>query len=296
MAKMVVAMVALQLVASFCYPIAKEGLAIIEPFTFAFYRFLLSSAFLLTLVKLKRYETKIERADWKKIILLGFLIIPLNQTLFLLGQSMTGAGHGAFIFSTTPVWIFVLAIIHLGEKGGVRRTIGFTVATLGVLTIMFSGAVEIGIDYLIGDLIILVSVGAWGYYTIIGKKLVSKYGALRLTAYALATGSVMYFPFGLYRAIIFDYSETTLVAWGSVVYMALGLSGFVYILWYWLLKYLDASRIAVYHNAQPVIATLIAWSVLGEEVGVSFLIGGAAVIGGVLITELPVKKKATANS
>jgi len=253
--------VALQAVASLCYPIAKYGLEFIEPFTFAFYRYLFSSVVLLAFVKFRKHKIPVERKDYKKIILLGFLIIPFNQTLFLVGQSMTAAGHGAFLFATTPVFIFVLALILL------------------------SGALEVSTEYLLGDIIILVSVTAWAYYTIIGKNLVRKYGALRMTAYALASGSALYFPFGLYMAAKFDYSQVTLAAWGSVLYMALGLSVFVYVVWYWLLKYMEASRIAVYHNIQPVIATIVAYIFLGETLTVPFIIGGLIVLAGVITSE-----------
>ncbi len=280
------AMLFLQVTASLCYPIAKYGLEQIEPFTFAFYRFLLASTVLLAITRFTSKKPKIERRDAWRIIGLGILIVPLNQTLFLVGQSMTGAGHGAFLFATTPVWIFVLALVHLKEKTTWRRTTGIIVALAGVMVIMLSGAFDVGTEYLWGDLIILISVMAWAYYTILGKKLVVKYGAIRVTAYSLAAGSALYMPFGFYQAYGFDYSQVTLGAWGSIAYMAIGLSVIVYVLWYWLLKQLDASRIAVYHNIQPVIASAVAYFFLGESPGLSFIVGGLVVIGGVILTEL----------
>ncbi|MBN1211680.1 MAG: EamA family transporter [candidate division Zixibacteria bacterium] len=278
--------IGLQTVASLCYPIAKYGLETIEPFTFAFYRYVISSTVLLAIVKFKKYKTPVARKDYFRVILIGFLIIPFNQTLFLVGQSMTAAGHGAFLFATTPVFIFILALIHLKEKLVWRRAIGITLALAGVMTIMSSGAIEVSTHYLLGDMIIIVSVTAWAYYTILGKDLVRKYGALRMTAYALSAGSALYFPFGLYMALKYDYSQATLGAWGSVLYMALGLSVFVYVLWYWLLKYMDASRVAVYHNIQPVIATVVAYVFLGEVLTVPFIIGGLIVLAGVITSEV----------
>jgi len=272
-------------VASFAYPVAKYGLATIEPFTFAFYRFVLASLALLTLTRLRKYPSAIEKKDYPRILLLGVLIIPLNQTLFLVGQSLTAAGHGAFLFATTPIFIFVLALIHLRERFRIRRFIGVTVALAGVVAIMLSGAAAVRSEYLWGDAIILVSVIAWAYYTVIGKPLVQKYGALRITAYALTSGSVLYFPFGLYRAFQFDYGGTTVAAWGAVAYMAIGLSLVVYVLWYWVLKYMEASRIAVFHNTQPVIATAVGYLWLGEQLSRTFVIGGLAVLVGLVIAE-----------
>jgi drug/metabolite transporter (DMT)-like permease len=284
--RLVLAIAVLQTVAGACYPIAKYGLSIIEPFTFAFYRFLISSVVLLVMAAFQRHERPIERQDWLRIVLLGILVIPLNQTLFLVGQAMTGAGHGAFLFSTTPIWVFLLAVIHLKEKATWRRGMGIIVAASGVVLIMWSGLARFGTEYLVGDLIIVVSVIAWGYYTILGKNLVRKYGALRTTAYALASGSVIYFPFGLYFALKYDYSQATPGAWGSVLYMALGLSVLVYVLWYWLIKHVEISRVAVYHNIQPIWAATVAYLFLHESLSPDFLIGGSLIVAGVLITEL----------
>jgi drug/metabolite transporter (DMT)-like permease len=180
----------------------------------------------------------------------------------------------------------VLAIIHLKERPHWRRTLGVVIATAGVLGILWSGLADVGTEYLLGDLIILVSVAAWGYYTVLGKPLVRKYGALRITAYALAFGSALYLPFGSYFAINYDYSQANIYAWGSVVYMSIGLSVIVYVMWYWLLKHLDASRIAVYHNVQPIIASAVAYFYLGEPLSTGFVIGGLVVVSGVIVTEL----------
>jgi len=274
-----------QTVAGICYPIAKYGLAIIEPFTFAFYRFLISSILLLLVVRYRRSGSPIDRRDWWRIILLGILVIPLNQTLFLLGQSMTGAGHGAFLFSTTPVWLFLLSVLHLREKATWRRLTGILMATGGVMVIMWSGHAKFGKEYLLGDMIIVISVIAWAYYSILGKDLVRKYGAFRVTAYALASGSAIYLPFGAFFALRYDYSQSTPGAWGSVLYMAIGLSVVVYVLWYWLIKHVEISRIAVYQNIQPILASAVAYLFLGESFSATFLVGGAIVLAGVIITE-----------
>lgn len=274
-----------QLSGALAFPISKYGLAFIEPFTFAFFRFMISSLVLFLLVQLQKHKNKIEKSDYLKIIGLGAIIIPFNQTLYLWGQSMTAAGHGALLFATTPIWIFVAAMIHLKERPSIRRAIGIVVAIAGVFIIMTTGAVTIGTEYLWGDFIILIAVLAWAYYTILGKKLVQKYGAIRITAYALVSGSAMYFPFGLYRATGFDYSGIPVGAWLSVLYMAVGTSVITYVLWYWVLKYMEASRIAVYHNMQPLIAAVVAFVWLDEPIGWAFVVGGLVCLLGVIVAE-----------
>ena len=282
----ITALVFHQLLGGLTFPIARAGLAVIEPFTFAFFRFVISALVLLAIVKAKNYRVPVAKEDYIKILGLGALIIPFNQVAYLFGQSLTTAGHGALLFATTPIWIFLGGIIHLKEKFVVRRAIGVVVGLTGVIVIMTSGALNLGDEFLLGDMIILLAVLAWAYYTILGKPLVKKYGAIRVTAYALSFGTALYFPFGIYRAAIFDYSNATLTGWLSVVYVALGVSVGAYILWYWVLKYMEASRVAVFHNLQPVLAATVAYIFLGEPIGWGFVIGGSVALAGVIITEV----------
>lgn len=274
-----------QICGAMAFPISKFGLAYIEPFTFAFYRFVLSTIILLLIVKFRKKGIPIEKKDYIKIAGIGFLIIPFNQAMYLWGQSLTAANHGSILFATAPIWTMIGASIHLNEKVSLKRAIGIIAAVGGVLYIMTTGALEFGTEYLFGDLIILIAVVAWVYYTIFGRDLVRKYGAFRVTAYAFLSGTLLYFPFGIYKTISFDYSTVPVGAWWSVIYMAVGMSVIAYVIWYWLLKYYDASRIAVYQNLQPLLATVVAFFWLGEPIGWAFVVGGLAVLGGVIIAE-----------
>lgn len=281
-----VALASQQLLSALAFPIAKFGLTQIEPYTFAFFRFIISATVLFTLVNLNRFPNPIEKKDYFKFLGLGLLIIPFNQTAYLVGQRMTSAGHGAILFATVPLWMFITGMIHLKEKFVWRRGIGVLLGMIGVLIILGGGAATFSTRYLWGDLIVLEAVLAWVYYSILGKPLVMKYGAFRVTAYSLAFGTLFYLPFGFYKALNFNYSGVSIGAWFSVLYYSLGISVTAYILWYWLLKHMEATRLAVFNNIQPVIASLVALLFFGEPIGPGLLVGGSIVLTGVLITEI----------
>ena len=100
---------------------------------------MVSSVVLLTVVRFFKRTPPVERKDWPKIFLLAVLIIPGNQMLYMFGQSMTAAGHGAFLFATSPVWIFLLAIIHLKESVTAKKVSGIVLSFGGVVVIMLGG-------------------------------------------------------------------------------------------------------------------------------------------------------------
>jgi len=49
-----------QIFGALTFPVARAGLAHIEPYTFAFYRFVLAAIVLLVMVRLRRYAVPIE--------------------------------------------------------------------------------------------------------------------------------------------------------------------------------------------------------------------------------------------
>jgi drug/metabolite transporter (DMT)-like permease len=73
------------------------------------------------------------------------------------------------------------------------------------------------------------------------------------------------------------------VAWTVVVYQAI-LGSIAHIWWYEAVHLVGPSRSAVFLNLQPVVGVLLAWIMLGERIGLTSVLGGAAVLGGVALT------------
>jgi len=274
-----------QFIASFAYPISKLGLNQIEPYSYAFFRFTIASIVFAMILIFKKNHQRILAADRLKMFIIGLILIPGNQLLFLIGQSKTTASHASLLFATTPIFIYVLAIIALGEKFLIRRTVGILVAVAGVYLIISGGKIQFGIQNLVGDLLVLIAAFAWAVGAIMGKPLAQKYGAFRVTGLSLTYGSLVYLPFGLYSVINSDYRGVSWSGWFSVFYMAIAISIVAYVLWYWILKYMEASRAAVIQNIQPIFATSVAALMLSEPISRNLIFGGIIVIAGVLLTE-----------
>ena len=54
---------------------------------------------------------KIDRADWKSLLLASVLIISANQGLFILGVGMTNPIDSSVMSSLTPVFTMILSAI-----------------------------------------------------------------------------------------------------------------------------------------------------------------------------------------
>jgi len=272
-----------QLIAGGTFPIAKIAVNSIEPFTLALLRFSIASVAMLLIIVATGRVRRIERGDWLRFIMIGLLAVPLNQLLFLYGLKFTTAGRSALYYGATPIFVFLMAILYLKEKVTPLKIIGIGASFAGVVVILQGGRMDEGV--LFGDLLVILAVIAWAAYTVLGKNLLRKYGSLTVTAYALIIGTLAYLPIGLVPAIRFDYSQVPDAAWLSLLYIAIMTSVVAYSIWYWALVRMEASKLAIFQNLQPVFAAILSMIVVSETFGFDFYLGGALVIGGVLLTQ-----------
>jgi drug/metabolite transporter (DMT)-like permease len=70
-----------------------------------------------------------------------------------------------------------------------------------------------------------------------------------------------------------------------MIYMALGSSIGAYTIFYWLLRYMSASRVAVLSYFQPVVVIVLSVMFLSEHPTRNLLIGTALVLVGVYLAE-----------
>ena len=272
-----------QLIAGGTFPIAKIAVSSIEPFTLALLRFGIASVAMLLIIVATGRVRKIERGDWLRFIMIGLLAVPLNQLLFLYGLKFTTAGRSALYYGATPIFVFLMAILYLKEKVTPLKVIGMGASFAGVAVILRGGRLDEGV--LFGDFLVILAVIAWAAYTVLGKNLLRKYGSLTVTAYALIIGTLAYLPIGLLPAIRFDYSQVPDAAWLSLLYIAIMTSVVAYSIWYWALARMEASKLAIFQNLQPIFAAILSMIVVSETFGFDFYLGGALVIGGVLLTQ-----------
>jgi len=273
------------LIAGGTHVVAKATISTIDAATLTFLRSLFSTVGLMTLFLVRNKKLGIERRDWPRLLWLGFLGLPINQFFYLYGLGFSTAANGALLYATTPVFVLILSHFILKEKITARRIVGILLAFAGVATIIFERGIDLSSDYAFGNLTILCAVIAWALFTVQGKPMVLKYGAIRTTALAMTMGMILFLPIGLFSASRFDFSSIDVSHWAGVAYLGLGTSVFGYMLWYYALGKIDTAKAAVFANGQPIFATILAVIFLQYSITLAFLLGGAVTLAGVIMTQ-----------
>lgn len=227
----------------------------------------------------------IDKKDIKMLLFLGAINILVNQYLFLEGLRYTTPANSALLYALTPAVVFVLVLLIHRERTSMKKTFGVLVALVGVCILIFERGISLDTAHTKGNLMIFAAMVAWSLFTLLGKPLVGKYGALRITALHMTTGAIMYLPIGLYFSSTADLSALTPDLWGEIVYLGLISSAVNYALWYYALGKLETSKVAIFQNLQPILTTLLALMLGKAELTPELVGGGVMALAGVLLVE-----------
>jgi drug/metabolite transporter (DMT)-like permease len=227
-------------------------------------------------------EKPFARSDVPVLLSLGVLGMAANQVFFVFGMSRTSVAHSSLVIGLTPMLVLMLAAAVGQERLTGRKLAGMAIAIGGILALNASKA---GPATPLGDLLIFGSGAAFAVFTVFGKKVAKRHTSLTVNTFAYAGGAFMLLPATLWYAPRFAFDRVPFEGWAAIVYMALFPSLVCYLIYYYALTHIPASRVSAFSYLQPLLATAAAALTLGERVTGNVIGGGLLVLTGVWLTE-----------
>jgi drug/metabolite transporter (DMT)-like permease len=275
------------LIASFTHIIAKAVVQEIPSVSLTLLRVGVASFGFGVIMLFSKYRNRrVDRKDRLKIFILGLLAVPLNQFLFLLGIKFTTPANASLTYALTPIFALILAWFILGESMGMLKISGVILSFIGIAVVFAEQGISLSIEYLKGNLIIMFGALCWALYSILGKPMVARYGAFYVTGIATIIGTFVYLPIGISEFISIDISSISLASYLGVLYLGIVTSIFGYFIWYYAIGRIEASKVTIFTNGQPVMTTILGVIIFGNPVTPFFVIGGLMVITGVILTQI----------
>lgn len=275
-----------QLIASSTHVVSKDLTSMVAPPTVLFIRSGIAALiYIIWMLLVKRKFFFIEKKDFPVLLLLSALNIPINQFLFFTAISMTTAPNVALAYGLTPVFVFIIAGIFLKETVNWKKFIGIVLAFAGAALVFFQKGINFSSSTFLGDMLILAASLSWGLYTIFGKSFTRKYGAIYSTSMTMSLGYIMYLPIYLLLQAEFEPSKIAPANWLQMAYLGIFTSVVGYAIWYYALTKIEASKVAVFNNIQPIFTTILAIIFLGHVIEWNFVAGAVFVIIGVILVQ-----------
>ncbi len=216
---------------------------------------------------------------------LGFFGVFLNQVCFTVGLNYTTVGHSALLIGMGPVFILLFARLQGLEALTLRKVLGMVVAFAGVILLVSEHGLSLRSGTLRGDLITLVGTLAFSLYTVLGKKVAAKYDSISMNAGNYCFGALLVLPLavreGLRLTRTAGWGAIPWQGWAALGYMAAFASVLAYVLYFWVLRHMTATRLGALAYLHPLLTTGMGIALLGEKFTGHLLVGAALVLGGV---------------
>jgi drug/metabolite transporter (DMT)-like permease len=219
------------------------------------------------------------------LVVLGVFGVSLNQFLFVVGLSRTSVAHASIFANTTPILILALAALWGLERLTGWKLVGVMMALIGVLLLRLLDNGPRTDATLAGDTITFCAALAFSIFTVLGKAHVNRYGTIAVNTVAYVGGALAMAPVTLWQSAGFPFQTVPLSAWAAVLYMALMPSVICYLIYYYALAHMDASRLAAFSYLQPLLAIILGIVFLHEHISLVLIASGIIILGGVYITE-----------
>jgi len=261
------------------------GLVFLLPFGVTFVRCALGAITLLIFAKARKVELPKGKSIWKKLWVVAMLLNVVPGVLFAFAQQYITSALAGIINATTPLMTLIFMLLIFREEKIKREQVyGLLIGALGVMTVVGVWK-ELGGNQLIGVIALLIAVSCYGASYPYSTRNVIPLG---LKPEALATGQLLMATMTLLPFFIFNGFSSNNYATKSIIAMlCLGIfgSGFAYI---WNFSVTAAAGSAIGSTVTyltPVVAVIVGWLYLNEEIAWHEPVGALVVITGALLSQ-----------
>lgn len=274
----------------------KEALVVFSPLMLIVLRFTLAIVLMLLVGLLFRgHEVlglqRVEKRDIP-LFVLGGLFQPFLYFIFetYTYQSFASPTIAEAMLSTQPIMAPILAFIILREKVTRNNVVGILLSTVGMLLLLLVGANNFALGNPWGVLLAIVTVSMSVGYTIILRRIPTRYSSLSIVFYVQLVALVLFYAvWGVFDRQSLQDTIVPLSADLSPViavgYLAVFASVTAFILFCYTVRQIGVTRANVFNNVRPVFTALLMWVIFDEQLPIWKWVGIIVIVIGLFISQ-----------
>lgn len=233
---------------------------------------------------------RVPRSGWPLLIVYGLLVMALMPLLYLVAASRVPVGVAILIVSASPVLV-ALWVRFVRRNRLPRPMWGGIALVMTGLTLVSQVWHGLDVDAL-GLLAAVSAALCAAVYFLVGEHLVHDLPPLTVITWGMVVGALVMCgvsaPWTLSSATL--TAEAVLGPWGPPVWALLVSGALVvgvlgYLLGVSSLQYLPVTVASVLALADPIVATALAWVLLGEQLTVTQMSGAVVLLAGAVVVQ-----------
>ncbi len=260
------------------YLAIRVGVESMPPLLMAGGRFLIAGAIMFPLSVRRGRPT---RAQWAGCGIVGILLLGANGALSF-AEKTVPSGLASLLIATVPLWL-------LGFDAGLNRVrlgwapvLGLLVGLAGVAFLSGSTSGSVSVT---GVVFCLCAAASWAFGTILSRRVpMPENPALGSSMEMLVAGAVLLAVAGANGEIgSFHVGAVSGRSWLALGYLVIVGSIIAFSAYVVAVRALPTATVATYAYVNPVIAVLLGTTMLGERLTPSMFVGGALIVGAVML-------------
>ncbi len=244
-------------------------------------RFAVAGIILGLIVFTKNLEIPTSKKFWQLILVMCLTSFTFPFVLIYFGQLQVDSGIASVLFATFPFWVALIShFLVPNEKITFVRIIGILIGFLGVILIFNNSFSNVSIKIFYG----MAAIVSGAIIQAIGLVYLRRSGenvhpvtlnfcSMSLSVMPLFAASII---FENYSHLLFNLNVI-----GSILYLSIFCTVITFVIYFWLVKYVEILILSLSAFITPVIAIITGIIILNEKINGDVYIGSALVLIGV---------------
>ena len=264
------------------YLLNKIAVTEIPAFSLAALRFLIAGVLILVIAKILKKPLQISKKQFINAVIAGFLFLVYGNGVFVWALNYIDSSFAALLASTQPLFVLILMRLIDGKRLQVKSIIGVILGMIGMYLLVSQQGISAKEGSLIAILVTFTCVLSWSYGSIFVSKADLPKNFFVSTGYQMISAGVFLL------AISFCIQETWIspVNWSfnaqlSVVGLILFGGIVAFTSFNFLLKNVSPEKVATSAYVNPIVAMVLGWYVLDEQLSIQSIIASVVLLTGV---------------
>ncbi len=262
--------------------VIKIGLESVSPFFGVAIRFTIALVILILIMVIRKERLPADRSSVKIYLTLGFLSFSLPYAMVYWAEQYIPSGLTSILFAIYPFIVAIMSHFVLSaERLTLYKIIGIVLGFGGILIIFWEDIHIQGVSTLAMGVVLLSTV--FQGISLVTVKKIGKH----LSPAALNVGGMLVGIFVAY-AIAFAFEDFSALRFdakgvGSILYLGTFGTVATFMIYYWLLKRIEAVYLSLVSFVYPVIAVILGAVILHEALEPQIFTGAGFVLAGILV-------------
>jgi probable blue pigment (indigoidine) exporter len=223
---------------------------------------------------------------WWKSALLGAFNFTIFQTMLFISAYRLPGGVAATVGAVQPLIVLALARFFMGNPIRPLSIVGGVAGMAGIALLVLTPHARLD---MIGILAGLTGAVSMAFGTVLSRHWQPPVSPLTVTAWQLTAGGVLLVPI----ALAFEPALPPLNLNNWLGFLWLGLVGgaFAYIIWFRGISRLEPAAVSPLGFLSPLMAVILGWVLLGQQLSVLQMAGMAVVLASVWMSQVAQTRK-----